>query len=343
MNKKHGIFKKALLFIGISVFFTSAVVVDGLTKEPECSSDGDCVIAGKKGVCQNPGKESAKCVFPEDIKVPLTVIVPKSCRTCRPEFIIEHLKTVFPGLIPQTIGADTPQAKKMMQEMKIEMFPAYILSKDAEQAPAFKQFSQAAQLELTGDQYYISPSFAGMSYFANQKPEAGRLDLFVLLVDPATPHLLAVARELSKEKKDTLKFSLQFIGRKNPETGELLNPAGLREIREDKLYACVDKYYPQAAWNYLTCRTKDIDSIWWDDCLVKNAVDPAKIKQCAQTEEGAKLLEDKIRLSEKLQVTYSGLFLLDNVEIFGASLQTTTQEILNMMEGLRKVSGAGGK
>src|SRR3989338_7361610 len=117
MNKKHGIFKKALLFIGISVFFTSAVVVDGLTKEPECSSDGDCVIAGKKGVCQNPGKESAKCVFPEDIKVPLTVIVPKSCRTCRPEFIIEHLKTVFPGLIPQTIGAYTPQAKKMMQEM----------------------------------------------------------------------------------------------------------------------------------------------------------------------------------------------------------------------------------
>ena len=134
-----------------------------------------------------------------------------------------------------------------------------------------------------------------------------------------------------QKKKSEVRFKLHFIGTKDLETGEFLNPNGKREIHEDMIFACVEKKYTDKALDYGLCRTQNIDSLWWSDCLIDNDIDPAIIKKWAKTDEGAQLLQEKIKLSEELQISYSPLFLLENVEIFGVTAQTTSDEILNLL------------
>ena len=324
--------KKIALGIALmSLCFLSLAVAEDEKKEGiRCHSDQDCQSPGMIGTCHNPGKEDSACLFQEMIKVNGIVITPKKCRTCNTEYVVKTLQTLFAGLNIEHLDAQSERAKKLIEDLKIEILPAYILSKEVEKEPSFTRFGQMA--DLLGDQYYMRPAFTGVSYFLDRPLEPHRLDLFLVLTHKDANHLIGIVRELSEQRKDQLKLHIQLIGFKDPETGELTIPAGRREMAEDKLYVCIDEYYPKEAWNYLACRTKDIDSLWWDDCLVENKLDVNKIKQCAKSDEATKLLEKRTKLSEELRITYGPLFLLENIEVFGASPQTTAADIIRVMD-----------
>ncbi|HOW34916.1 MAG TPA: hypothetical protein PL155_00670 [Candidatus Omnitrophota bacterium] len=297
---------------------------------PRCYSDKDCARPGVRSACQNPGEKIASCVFQEAVNVKMTMIVPKKCRTCKTDYVVAGLKSIFPGLEVQSLTADDPEAKKMIDEFKVEMLPAYVLSRQVEKDPNFSRFSQIA--DLIGDRYYLKPSFSGVSYFINRAPQPGQLDLFIVLSHPDTPAVLKVAREIMDQKKDKTKFTLRLVGAKNPETDEIVSPGGIRETIEDKIYACVDASYPEKSRDYLTCRTDNIDSLWWEDCLESNGMDVKKIKDCARGEEGTKLLAERIKFSEEMNISYGPLFLIDNVEIFGAGKETTAAQVLSILD-----------
>lgn len=297
---------------------------------PRCYSDKDCQRPGVRSACQNPGEKIASCIFQEAVNIKMTMITPKKCRTCKTDYVVGGLKSIFPGLEVQRLTADDPQVQKMIDEFKVEMLPAYVLSKQVEKDPNFSKFSQIA--DLIAGQYYLKPSFSGVSYFINRKPQPGQLDLFIALLHQDTPVALKVAKEIVDQKKDKLKFTLRLVGAKNPETNEIVSPGGIRETIEDKIYACVDASYPEKSRDYLTCRTDNIENLWWEDCLENNGMDVKKIKDCARGEEGNKLLAERIKFAEEMDITYGPLFLIDNVEIFGANKQTTSAQILSILD-----------
>lgn len=297
---------------------------------PRCYSNRDCWSPDMRGICQQPGGQFANCVFEEIVKIPMFTIVPKDCRTCRMEQVIENLKAIFPGLQIENLNTDDPFAKKLMKELGIDMLPAFVLSKQVEKDSNFAQFSQIA-FPTDGEYYYLKPGVAGVSYFSGRKRLPGRLDLFMMLTQPGAFAIYDLANELIQEKDAKVQLSLHFIGLQDVETGAFQNPNGIREIEEDKLYCCIEKHYPKKAWDYLSCRTKNIQSLWWGDCL-EEGMDAGLITECAKGEESNQLLKEKIKLSEELQIFYSPLFLLENAEIFGITLQTTKEEILNLLD-----------
>lgn len=290
-----------------------------------CHSDNDCQRPQLRGACVNPGKENAGCIFQEIIEVPCTVIIPDACRTCQTDTALKNLQEILPGLKTRMLKSSDPEAAKLIKDFKIEMLPAYLLSKEAQREPNFTQVSSMS--EFINGQYYLKPSFTGVSYFIGRAVEPGRLDLFVLLTGRDTAHLLDVSKKLMDKTQGRIKFQLNLVGATNPETAEILSPGGIHELNEDRIYGCVDKYYPPKAWDYLSCRVSDVNSLWWEECLLKNAVETDKIKECAKGREADALVREKIKLAEELRIAYAPFFLLDNVEIFGAAAKTTVEEL----------------
>ncbi|MFA5059823.1 MAG: hypothetical protein WC676_04280 [Candidatus Omnitrophota bacterium] len=295
-----------------------------------CQSDMDCQKTDMRGLCQNPGQANSACVFLETVKATLCVVTPNDCRTCLTGPVVNQLKNIFPALSVEYLPADSERAVKMINDAKIELMPAYILSKEVGEDPIFAQIAES--VELVGDYYYVKPAVSGVSYFWGRTPKADQLDLFIFITHPDTARLLKVGKELMDQKKEGLRFQVRLVGSKNPETNEVVSPAGIRELNENKIYACVDQYYPERSWDYLACRANDIGSLWWDDCLKGEPADTDKVKQCARGSEANALLAEKVKFSEELQVSYAPLFLMDNVEIFGANDKTTAQELMKTLE-----------
>lgn len=321
-----------LAFLMIFSAFGSVIYADEAQEKPRCGSNRDCVKAGMVGACQNPGQPNSKCIYQEAVKVEATVILPKDCQTCvlSSQALLNGFKSLFPGLSVEILDSDTERAKKFIQDLHIEMLPAYALSKQVERDPNFLQIQSA--VDLIGEYYYIRPSFAGVSYFVGRQVESGKLDLFVALTQYGSDSVLKLAKEIIDQKKDKISFNLHFIGKQDEEQGIFLNPAGTREVNEDKLFACVDKNYPQKTWDYLFCRTKNVDSLWWEDCLSQNGMDAQKMRTCTESKETEDLLKAKNKLADELQVFYSPVFLLDNVEVLTVTEQTTAADIMKVMD-----------
>lgn len=302
---------------------------------PRCQSDYDCQRPGLRGVCQNPGTQTASCVFLEAQNISALAIVPNDCRSCVTGYVTDSLKALFPTIEFEYLNKDDPRAAQLIKEIKIEMLPAYIFTQGLAQDPNFTRLNQMVEATAQG-QYYLKPSFSGISYFLNRPLQAGRLDLFFGLTQKEAGHVIGIAKELMEKKKDQINLSLHFVGSKNPETAQFFSPGGSREINENTIAACVEKYYPQKTWDYLSCRLGNIDSPWAQDCLERLSMAVKKIKDCAGGAEGSKLYEDKIRLSDELKISYSPLFLFENTEIFGITPQTTAQEIIRVIESKKK-------
>jgi len=318
-----------VIFWGVLGFF-DLLAAEEAKEKPRCASDKDCQKPGMRGVCQNPGQATASCIFQEVVTIDSIVIVPPGCRTCHAQDVANSLQGIFPGMNAKYLEANDPQAKKLIRDLKIEMLPAYIFSRQFEKDPNFLQFRGIA--DLVNDHYYLKPSFAGVSYFVDRKMERGKLNLFLLLTQKDALPVLKVAKELIDKKKDKIKFQINLVGRYDPETNVFLIPGGRREVNEERIYACVEQSHPQKVWDYLFCRLADIDSLWWEDCLRENAIPPQEIKECARGPEADQLIKEKIKLAEELRISAAPLFLLDNVEIFGATERSTSDEIIGIID-----------
>lgn len=324
----------AVLFLGHSqIIFAEESTTTGQSDEglrAKCSSDADCSRPGMIGVCQAPGEKMSRCIWQEVIKVPAIVIEPDSCRSCQTSAVIDQLRRSFPGLEPEYMKASDKKAEGLIKEFKIKMLPAYILSKDVEREPDFENFKKA--VTFINGKYYLNPEFSGVSYFFDRKGEKNKLDLFLVLTVPGMYQSAKIAQEIAANKKDNIAVNIHFLGLEDPQAKKIVSPGEEREITEDKIYACVEKYYPEKALDYLTDRILNISNIWLEDYLGTQKLDAKKIKACAQSPEGQELFKNKIRLSQELNVRYAPLFLMENNEIFGVSEKTTAEEIIKLIK-----------
>ena len=138
----------------------------------------------------------------------------------------------------------------------------------------------------------------------NRSKAKGKLDIFISLFDKSTAPLLSVIKDFNP--------NVHFLVVK--EAGKLSAPRGDQEVEEDLRAVCIQKYYPERFWDYLLCRSKDINSAWWDECL--GSFDTVKVKACARGVEGVKLLEESVGLNKELQIMFGPTYLMDNQEIF---------------------------
>ena len=296
-----------------------------------CVGDADCSRPGMIGVCQAPGEKTSRCLWQEMVKVPTTVIEPRACRSCQTSGVVDQLRALFPGLEVEYLKADDPKAKEIIKEMKITLLPAYILSKDAEREPGFVDFEKT--VVLVNGKYYLKPEFSGVSYFLDRKEEKNKLDVFFVITNPGMYQTAKIAQEIRKDKKNNLALNVHFLGIEDAKTKNIVSPGSDREPAEEKVYACVEKYYPDQALDYFLDRLLNPAEIWIEDSLVARKCDAAKVKRCAQGREGEQLLKEKTRLSRELDIRYAPLFLMNNIEIFGVGEETTAREVIATVQG----------
>jgi hypothetical protein len=159
----------------------------------------------------------------------------------------------------------------------------------------------------------IKPEFGGIAYFLGKKKIDNRIDLFVSLFQPETAVLLNILEEF----RPVVHFLAGF------ENDKLFAKEGSAEAEEYLRGVCINKYYPGYFWNYITCRSKNIRSSWWQDCLPD--YDFEKIKACSQGQEGIDLLRENIALNSELGILQGPTYVLDNQEVF-SSVQVPTKE-----------------
>lgn len=284
---------------------------DMLTVLPRCFQDANCKKEGLIGVCQNAGSINAKCEFIEANKVSLLIITPEACRTCDTERIVQSLKREFPGLVVSYLFYPGEKANSIIGGLKIKNLPVYLLGKEIEKENFFEHFKQ--NLELKGDFYILKPQVSGFGYFLDRPVIEGKLDLFMSLYTRDSFKLLDTLKEFSP--------AIHFLVKE--EEGIFSAALGLSDVEESLRSVCVEKYYPGYFWQYISCRAKNFESSWWDNCLEK--LDTQVIKDCATAAEGKNLLRENIALNKELEVMHGPAYLLDNREIF-ASVEVPTKE-----------------
>jgi hypothetical protein len=292
-----------------------------LTILPCCFSDSNCKREGFLGSCQDPGNANAHCRFTKPAKIGLTIIMPKKCRVCNPEPTVSYLKSRFPGLEISNLYYPSKEADKLFKESGAGALPVYLLSKEAEKEIGFdKQFKNV--VEDKGSFYMVKPEYSGFSYLLGRDKIKGRLDLFIsLYAKQARETLIAVSSSNP---------SVHFLAVEKD--GTFNSARGRPEIEEYLRSVCVKKYYPDYFFEYISCRAKDIDSTWWQDCI--GQMDNAKIISCARGDEGAGLLRQNIGLNKEARIVFGPTYLLDNIEVFATNGAPTKEEFRKILKEL---------
>ncbi len=291
---------------------------DVLSVLPRCFSDSNCKQEGMIGTCSNPGLLESACLFTKAPKVSLLIITSKLCNVCHNESLERYLKTLFPGLSISYLYYPEGKTEKITNDFGITALPAYLLGKEAQREKGFSALKD--RVEARGDFYMIKPQFSGVAYFFKRKMTKGSLDLFISLYDKDAASLLAMIKEFNP--------AIHFLAIER--NGNFEAKGGNLEVEEDLRSVCVQKYYPEKFWDYITCRAKNINTSWWQDCLA--GADTDKISACARGEEARALLKENISLGKELQLMFGPLYLINNQEIFASQGVLAKEEFKKIMK-----------
>ena len=285
---------------------------------PRCFSDANCKKEGLTGTCQNAGTMNATCTFSEPDKVNLTIVTLKNCVSCETESFTGYLKKLFPGLVVNYLYYPDSKASEMIKKFNLNALPVYLLAKNTQGEKNFSVIKDL--LELKGDYYLAKPELAGVGYFIDRNETKGTLDVFLSLFDKDMSATLNVLREFNPR--------IHFLVLYANNVFDALK--GNIEVEEDLRAVCVQKHYPNKFWDYIICRSKNIDSSWWDNCLT--GVDMNKIKACARGPEGQELLKNNSKLNKEIHVMIGPTYLMDNNTIFASRGVPSKEELKKVLK-----------
>jgi len=147
-----------------------------------------------------------------------------------------------------------------------------------------------------------------------RKEQPGRLDLFMMSQCPfATELIPSVDLVLSHFGRDARRIDLhlQFIG--NVHDGTLSSMHGEGEVAEDLRMVCAQKLYRSGYrfLEYVKCRAADYRSEQWRSC-VPDAMSVARIRECAEGDEGRALLEQSFDRAAAMGIRGSPTFVVND-------------------------------
>ncbi|MCX5714347.1 MAG: hypothetical protein NT033_05970, partial [Candidatus Omnitrophica bacterium] len=207
------------------------------------------------GACQNPATLGAACVFTELEKLNLRVITSKSSRFVDTDKVVNFLKNNIPGLTVSYLDYTDKKAGELIKRFNIQAIPAYMLDKKAEEKKTFEGIKQYFVLEE--GLYVARPQFTGVTFFLNRKRFPGRIDLFFSMYDKDADPLLSSIKDFKPE--------VHFLVTETDKGFEA--KYGQAELEDDLRAVCVKAHYPEIFWDYISCRSQNSSSSWWEDCL----------------------------------------------------------------------------
>jgi hypothetical protein len=144
-----------------------------------------------------------------------------------------------------------------------------------------------------------------------------QLDLFVMSQCPYGAKAMIATKELIDHFGNDVALSVYFIG--DTVDGEMKSLHGQPEVEEDIRERCAIARYkqPKKYMGYLACRSRDYKNADWQACATEAGLDPAVIQACFDGE-GKKLLTDSFAVAEKMNISASPTFIVNNNREFNA-------------------------
>lgn len=92
--------------------------------------------------------------------IKVEVLMDDSCEACNPEEAIVGLKRELPTILTQKVDVNSEAGKKLLSDVGIKTIPAFIFSKEIENAALFAQAK--AVFEQKGDKYLLNSAAVGL-------------------------------------------------------------------------------------------------------------------------------------------------------------------------------------
>ena len=148
-----------------------------------CSSDKECEEEGKIGTCINPGTKDSECEFRDIVATELIVVNTKDCFNCDTTRMLNLLKESFPGLYVNSLDYSSDEGKNLINDLGIEMLPAYVF--DANLSNAFNFEKMKGAFNGIDGKYAMNQEASGASYFISREIIPKRLDVFLIEGEPS--------------------------------------------------------------------------------------------------------------------------------------------------------------
>lgn len=157
-------------------------------------------------------------------------------------------------------------------------------------------------------------AFAGCGKTASE-PEAKekvKLSLHIMSKCPYGVQVANAVKPVKDKLGNALDLEINFIG--NEKDGSWMPMHGETELKGDKIAVCMKKYAPKQALDLMFCMNKEYRKIpeTFDACASELKLDAAKIKGCAEGEEGKNLVEESYKFSKSKNASGSPTIFLND-------------------------------
>ncbi|MFH1403809.1 MAG: DsbA family protein [Candidatus Altiarchaeota archaeon] len=317
-----------------------------------------------RAICNEfPGNKPDACSnIPEPVKVMAVTMSDSRCETCDSDVtsIKSQLKAIFPGIVFTDYDYGTQDGKKFYGDVGLKYLPAILFDESVTKGEGYS----SVQRYLTQKgKYYdlaIGSDFDPTKEICdNEKDDTGngkidcddpdcvedmkcreemekKLDVYVMSMCPYGMRALDAMKDVLENFGENIDFNIHYIASYSEQTDTFNSLHGQPEVDENIRELCAMKYYPDnyRYMDYVWCRDKNMNAEW-SNCVTEAGMDLAKMKSCAEGDEGKGLLKEDLKIAQSLGVGASPTWLANNKYTFsGLDSETIKSNYCAYNEGL---------
>lgn len=290
-------------------------------------------VALQRALCAALDNKAKKCGdIPQDKEFTAYVVNDPRCTKpeCDTASLKSQLQSTFSKIKFEELDYSTAEGLKFYEENGLTVLPAILFAPEVKSAENFA--SVEPYLVEAGDLFNlrIGASFdPSMEICDNNIDDTGngqvdcddsdcadflgcrsevakRLDLFVMSQCPYGTMALNAMAEVLDNFGSNVDFHINYIANENAD-GTFQSLHGQGEVDENIRELCAIKYYPSNYMDYIWCRNENITGDY-SSC----AANFPKVKTCFESDEGAGLLSENIKLANELAIGASPTWMVNN-------------------------------
>jgi len=262
-------------------------------------------------ICEYITSPVCDTIEPEPV-VELTIVTEEGCEHCVTQDMVETLSSILPKVNATTVNYDSEEGQRIMQKFSMKTVPLFVFDESIKESGGYSSLSPYLN-EIEGElNLNTAPvSFVERDYIEN------KLNLFVMSQCPYGNLAYKALIEIA-EKMPDIDWHVNWIAKVNVQ-GIVNTLHGYEEAQEDMRQICVYNYNRDKFFDYVDCISDDYENSRdiWSSCAEQAELDPAEIESCVENE-GVTLLTERVWLTDKLSITDSPTFLLNNKIVFNA-------------------------
>ncbi len=318
---------------GSPTIFINGVPYNGGRK----TSDFLRAICNEYGSSEN--KPEACSNIPEPTKVNLLVLNDARCKECVLTGLIGQIKSVFPGLVVQSLDYSDAEGKQKYDDLGLDRLPAILFDDTVKADEAYAQvepyltpMGEYLYLEIGADfnpkaeicDNGIDDTGNGMidckdpdctGNLLCRAEKKNDLQVFIMSDCPYGRKAIEALKPVIENFEGKIKYDVHYIAGET--AGGFNSLHGQYEVDEDIIQLCVKEHSPSAWFDYLYCRSiNGVRGVDWKKCAAETNVDADAVQACFEGEEGASLLREDIKIAESLGVGGSPTWMANNKYMF---------------------------